>query len=83
MTNVVKACIAIGVMVSFTLQAQAAQCQSAWNAVESMDRYADATCSGDLSNDGVARACSAALDLLEVRISEYEQCMALDSNGPL
>jgi hypothetical protein len=62
--------------------ARAAQCQAALDAVESMEEYADATCSLDLSNPGNARACEGALDLLEHRISEYEDCMASDSGGP-
>ena len=82
-TKNLKALALIGVLAVFASGANAATCQAAWNAVETMDSYADATCSGDLSNGDVARACSAALDLLEQRISEYEQCMALDSNGPL
>ena len=68
---------------AFASSANAAQCQSALNDLLAMDSYADATCSGDLSNANVARACSAALDLVEVRLSEYEQCMALDSGGPI
>jgi hypothetical protein len=62
--------------------ARAAQCQAAWNEVLAMEDYADATCSLDLSDPGNARACEGALDLLEHRISEYEDCMAYDSGGP-
>ena len=82
-TKNLKTLAAISLLAVFASPADAAQCQAAWNEVESLDRFADLTCSGDLSNDNVARACTAVLDLLEYRIGEYEQCMALDANGPL